>query len=342
MYNIYRKTNVGRVNVMSRKRRRKLKTSVKITLLVVALAVVTGIFGYNTIEKYRNAPDPSGKIEESQKPKPDDGTIEKDGDIDSDSDDEMKLSFKVIDAGKGEAVLVRINEKSVLIDTGSKAASDSVLQKVDESTSGDIDYLILTSNTKGRTGCIKKVFKNFNVKKVLYGEFGKDEETIIKLAKKNDTEVIKEKATTIDLGNGAIITTFQPENRSKDIKDKSLVVLVEYGSGIFYIGSDAGEYEERRMISRLNEEKVSVYLAARRGSSKTNYLLNHISPNYVVLSRTKKENVSDKLINRCSTDNIYKTGLCGDMEFICSRQNVELLHEYEYKEKGYVIQAEDR
>ena len=306
-----------------RKRRRKLKTSVKITALVLIVIIAFSGYLYYKIQQMRSYTEPEGTITDTN-PKDNEGENGKISPIGGDEEEEEEtslLTYKVYDLEQGEAILVKTDEKVVLIDTGSKKSKKELVKKVEEDTAGEIDYLIFTADDPDKLGGMKAIKKNFTVKHIIYGDLGKNEEKVLKIFK--DSEILDEKETTIDIGYSATVMTLMPKSRSTDKNDRSIICNVSYGDTYFWSMSNAGAAEEKKLVDII-DESISVFVPARRGDDTTNYILNVTEPTFVAIPLNRGDKVSEQFLNRCSSGEIYDTQKCGDLTFESDKNSVTM------------------
>ena len=95
-------------------------------------------------------------------------------DSDSDSIQKRQLRVDFIDVGKGDCILIRSENHTVMIDTGYKETADDVFDFLDSSGVSEIDALILTHYDKDHIGGAKEVLSRYQVDKIYVPDYDND------------------------------------------------------------------------------------------------------------------------------------------------------------------------
>ena len=82
---------------------------------------------------------------------------------------ELKVTF--LDVGKADAMVLRSETSTVVIDCGEKGDGKKIASLLEESGTTVIDYLIITHFDKDHVGGASKVLKTFDVKNVLTPDY---------------------------------------------------------------------------------------------------------------------------------------------------------------------------
>lgn len=81
--------------------------------------------------------------------------------------DDSQLTINYIDVGQGDSTLVCLPDKTtMLIDAGTSASANHIVKFLQDKNITTIDYFILTHSDSDHSGGAKKVFDNFEIKKV--------------------------------------------------------------------------------------------------------------------------------------------------------------------------------
>lgn len=276
----------------------KLKKSVKITLVVILLALIcTSVFLLVTGQRDEAAGPDYGTIKEIENEE----KHGKDYDMTSDS----PFIVKVFDVGQGSAMLIDYGDTEVLIDGGyyneknikALLKSKKGLSKyVDD---GKIEYIIATHSDADHIGCLPEVIKNYDVGKIIYGDLLGDNDSLshfITAAKEEGCEFEEDSDTVIKLGKNASITIFDVcDNDSENINNNSIVTLIQFGETYFFASGDLPKEKEVLLRGKLPE--CDVVIAGHHGSNTSNSLLDELDPSYFVISCGKAQKEGTRQAN---------------------------------------------
>ena len=298
------KESEGRRRTAGIKRKKRLKKSVKITLGVLVL--ICAIAGYLYLNYYMSTHSQMGYGEV------DDAVVESDQTL---IDDELgkettslTAKYTILDV-EGEAILIQIGNTDCLIDTGSEASASKLVQALHDKVKGNLEYVILTSEDPGRTGGIKALYKDkqLKIENTIVGELGSSRKLIDELADKSS--VTEGESSTIELEGNATLSIFKPEISTADVKNKSLMVGFTHGDTKFLSLSDAGIEEEAKLIGIY--DKVDVLVLGRYGSNKSNNVV--FNERYAVASIKDASAIANEVLLRHS--NVFATGKSGEIVF---------------------------
>lgn len=254
--------------------------------------------------------------------------------VSSSDSDKMKVHY--IDVDQGDAILIQVNNKNLLIDSSTSKAKDKFLNYLDNLNIKKIDYIIATHPHEDHIGNMDKVIEKYDI-----GEFYAPKVTtttatfkrmMSALKEKNKkVNVIKKGITTIDLGENVSLEVFSPvkSNYGDELNNYSPVIKVIYKETSFLFTGDAEKDVENEIINNNENLKADVLKVGHHGSSSstTNEFLDAVNPKIAVISCGKnntyghphKETIS-KLQNK--NIKIYRTDKDGNIVFLSDGKEV--------------------
>ncbi len=240
------------------------------------------------------------------------------------------LEVNIIDVGQGDSILIKTsNDKTILIDTGSREEKDKLYKFLNSKNIKNIDMLVGTHPHEDHIGNMASVIKDFNIGEVYMPKVTHTTKTF-----KNTINALKEKGLTIKTPklseklkfDDTDIEFFAPNSASyKDLNNYSIVMKLTHGKNSFLLTGDAEKESENEMISKGYNLKADALKLAHHGSSTSNTkkFVSAVNPKYSVAS--------------CGKNNEYNHPHKETIELLKS-MNVPLIRTYE---KGTVTFTSD-
>lgn len=251
---------------MFKKTRRLIKTVLTIVCLIIAYFVYMNFASNEEGTKNNELPD---------------GTAE----------------FHFIDVGQGDAVLIRVDKKFILIDTGDRADEDreklvNYLTKMNVTT---IDYFVATHPDSDHIGSAAYVVENYDIKNVIMSPKTHTSKTyenfITALEERPQINVINAQNM---LGECINVEELElkilgpiGEYNSDDNNNPSVVIMARWGNTKVLLTGDAEkEAEERLRVEYKTELDCDILKVGHHGSSSSteNAFLKFVKPEYAVIS----------------------------------------------------------
>ena len=251
--------------------KRKKKTFEKVITLIVAAIIL--ICGYFTVDKIVEDKTPVYEVP--------DGVAQ----------------FHFIDVGQGDAELILVGDKAVLIDTGDKSGKDALIKYLDEHNVKEIEYFIVTHPDLDHFASAAYVLDNYTVKNVIMSHKVKTLDTfetfIATLENHTEINVINAhenigKCYYVDDLELKILAPLGEDYGSRDTNNYSVVVMARYGNKKVLLTGDAEEKSEEEMVEKYkaSDLKCDVLKVGHHGANNatTDAFLEKADPTIAVIS----------------------------------------------------------
>ena len=246
----------------------------------------------------------------------------------------------VLDVGQGDSILLHSDNKTVLIDTGSKvrykdeewkkreisSISSSITLPVLKSYGlRKIDYLVISHGDYDHMGETINLVNNFKVEKVIFncGEFNDLEKELIKVLDKKKIKYyscIKE--LNIDNNKLYFLQTKEYDNEN----DNSNVIYTKLDGYKFMFMGDVGIDKENDILNKYNLSNIDVLKVGHHGSktSSSKSFINEANPEYSIISVGKNNmygHPNKEVLNNLDNSKIYRTDQDGSIMFKIKKIN---------------------
>ena len=242
--------------------------------------------------------------------------------------EQMCVSF--IDVGKGDCILITKNGKNILIDSGYAKTADEVSDYLKENNVTIIDLFIITHYDKDHVGGAEKIIGDFVVKKIYlpdYDGIGGKYEDLMRAVKENSipsqrvTEIAAEDLDGTEVTVYPSDAEFRKVGKEWNDNDLSLVVSLRYGSDSFLFAGDIEDEGTESFLAKCPQSfDVLKYPHHGKKSERMNELLGSVSPKITVITDSKDEPASEKVISAIEDigSEIYRSSENGTIAVICS------------------------
>ena len=237
-----------------------------------------------------------------------------------------------LDVGQGDSILLRLKNKTYLIDTGGNRnydlSSNLLIPYFKSLGIKHIDYLILTHGDFDHMGSSLNLVNNFKTKEVIFncGEFNDLEEKIIEtLDSKRITYYSCIKELNIDTNKFYFLQTKEYDNEN----DNSNVIYTEINGYKFMFMGDAGVDKEKDIIDKYNLPNIDVLKVGHHGSktSSSKDFINEINPKYSIISVGKNNRYghpNKEVLNNLKDSKIYRTDKDGSIMFKINNNKLKI------------------
>ena len=252
---------------------------------------------------------------------------------------ENNMVTHFIDVGQGDCILVQVNNKNLLIDSGTSDSKEKVIRYLKNNNVSRLDYVIATHPHDDHIGGMASVIKSFEV-----GEFYAPKVTsttlafqdlVVALKNKNLKIKIAKPDVSLDVGPYTSCVILAPNKSTyKDINNYSSAIKISYKNSTYLFTGDIETLSEQELLNKDYDLKCDVLKVPHHGSnsSTSENFLKRVCPKFAVIScginnsygHPSKE-TTDKLKNiNCTT---YRTDLNGTVILVSDGANIKKLEE---------------
>lgn len=234
------------------------------------------------------------------------------------------LQVHFIDVGQGDSILIQVNNKNLLIDSGPNKSEDKLKKYLKELNISKFDYIIATHPHEDHIGNMSYIINNFDVLNFYAPKVEnstKAFETMVESLIRKDLKikVLKANIKSIDLGKNIVVDVFSPlSNSYEDLNNYSPIVKISYGNTSFLFTGDAEELSENEVLNAGFDLKCDVLKIGHHGSSSSTSenFLKASNPSIAVISVGEDNTYghpTDTVLSRLKETKIYRTDINGNI-----------------------------
>ena len=234
----------------------------------------------------------------------------------------------IIDVGQGDSILIHLNRKNILIDTGGDTSYSSnkdgeiffntIYPTLKSNGIKKLDYLILSHGDKDHMGEAKKIVESIDVNKVIFnvGSYNYLEKDLIKTLKKRNIKYYKN-IENIYIRNTPIY--FLNTGVYNNENDNSNVIYFIVNNYKFLLMGDAGEDKEKDILNEYSIEDIDFLKVGHHGSdtSSSKEFIDIMNPKFSIISvgeNNRYNHPKKSVLNTLSNSKIYRTDKDGSIE----------------------------
>lgn len=203
-----------------------------------------------------------------------------------------KMLVHYIDVGQGDCILIQVNNKNLLIDSGPKSDKKKFLNYLNSLNLKKLDYVIATHPHEDHIGNMANVINSYKITDFYAPKIQSNTKTFENMvdalkSKKLKINVIKRGTSTINLGNNTRVTIFSPtKNDYENLNNYSPVMKIEYGKTSFLFTGDAQNDIEKEILSNNDDISADILKIGHHGSSTSTSenFLKKVNPSIGVIS----------------------------------------------------------
>ncbi len=226
-----------------------------------------------------------------------------------------QFGFTVLKAGQADAIILKTQNHSVIIDLGEGDDGDEISEFLEENNITDIDYILITHYDKDHIGGFSEVMENVTAKNILVPNYeGTSEEYTEFLNTINDKKLTVTRLTedTSFVLDDVLFEVSVPKKQfyEQGDNDYSLVISVTHGENTFLFTGDAEKERLSEVLSEFGKEYDFVKIPHHgKHNENTKRFINTVKPQYAVICDSEKNPASDKTVSYLKTQGseIYST-----------------------------------
>ena len=243
------------------------------------------------------------------------------------------VTIKFIDVGQGEAILIALPEKTILIDAGPTGSAPKIEQVLQELGRNKIDYLVATHPDEDHIGGMADVISNTQIGTIYAPNKTNNTATYRKFLtaiQNNNLQItLAEAGTIIDQTDSYKLEILWPKKDANfpDTNDYSIIIKLTVGNKMFLFTGDA----PTNAILNSNPGHIDVLKLSHHGSrtGTTEVLIHKLSPTYAVLSYAVDNSYGHPMqsvlnaLHKHSVE-IWGTGANGTITITCDGTNIDI------------------
>ncbi|NSB16653.1 ComEC/Rec2 family competence protein [Clostridium beijerinckii] len=231
--------------------------------------------------------------------------------------DTNKMFVHYIDVGQGDCILVQVNNKNLLIDSGPKSDKRKLFNYLSGLNLNKLDYVIATHPHEDHIGNMDDIIKTYSIGTFYAPKVESTtksfEDMVDALKDKNlKVHVLKNNSNSIDLGENTKVNVFSPNKDFYDnLNNYSPVIKIQYGNTSFLFTGDAEKEVEKEILNNNEDISADVLKVGHHGSSTSTSkdFLKKVNPSIAVISVGKDNiyNHPDAVTTKLLDENSIKT-----------------------------------
>ena len=243
------------------------------------------------------------------------------------------VTIKFIDVGQGEAILIALPEKTMLIDAGPTGSAPKIAQVLQELGRDKIDYLVATHPDEDHIGGMADVISSTQIGTIYAPNKTNNTATYRKFLtaiQNNNLQItLAEAGTIIDQTDSYKLEILWPKKDANfpDTNDYSIIIKLTVGNKTFLFTGDA----PTSAILDSNPGHIDVLKLSHHGSrtGTTEVLIHKLSPTYAVLSYAVDNSYGHPMqsvlnaLHKHSVE-VWGTGTNGTITITCDGTNIDI------------------
>ena len=243
------------------------------------------------------------------------------------------VTIKFIDVGQGEAILIALPEKTMLIDAGPTGSAPKIAQVLQELGRDKIDYLVATHPDEDHIGGMADVISSTQIGTIYAPNKTNNTATYRKFLaaiQNNNLQItLAEAGTIIDQIDSYKLEILWPKKDANfpETNDYSIIIKLTVGNKTFLFTGDA----PTNAILNSNPGHIDVLKLSHHGSrtGTTEQLVRKLSPTYAILSYAVDNpygHPMQSVLNalRKHSVEVWGTGANGTITITCDGTNIDI------------------
>lgn len=300
-----------------RRRRNTKKKKLLSTAIALIIVGIAGILGTN--EKFVDTVSNIGEQ----------ANIQNEQQVEFVAQEDLLIDY--IDVGQADSILIRNQDKVMLIDAGTNEAGETVVNYLENLGITKIDYLIGTHPHEDHIGGLDDVINKFDIGQIYMPKIETTtktfEDVLEAIENKNLTVTAPNKGDEIVLGQATGEFMTEPILDKDNLNVSSLVFRLEFGNNSFLFMGDAEEENEKT----ISWPRTDVLKVGHHGSSTSSSeeFLKQVQPQYAIIMVGEDNSYglpTQETIDKLNTigSTIYRTDENGTIQLTSDGNTIEI------------------
>lgn len=244
-----------------------------------------------------------------------------------------KLEVHYIDVEQGDAILIKQDGASMLIDAGDNAYGRRIVQYLKDQGITKLDYIIGTHPHADHIGGMDDVIKSFDIGAVIMPKVThttKTFEDVVLAIKDKGLKITNPKVSeTFNLGDAKFTINAPNSEKYDDFNEYSVITKLVYGQNSFLFTGDAEQISEGEVVASGQDISADVLKVGHHGSntSTTDAFLSAVNPKYAVIqvgAENKYGHPTENTLKKLKSKNIemYRNDLDGNIIAVSDGVNI--------------------
>lgn len=225
------------------------------------------------------------------------------------------FDFTILKAGQADAIILKTENHSVIIDCGEKDDGDKVAKYLAENNISNVDYLFITHFDKDHVGGFPEVIENISADKIVVPNYEGNNSEYEKYLKSVEENELTVTSLTEDISfvlDDVLFEVSTPKKQSyaESDNDFSLVISITHGENTFLFAGDAEKDRLTEVLSEFGEHYDFLKVPHHGKYNKnTKRFINTIKPTYSVICDSEKNPAEDETVSLLKSvgSEIYST-----------------------------------
>jgi beta-lactamase superfamily II metal-dependent hydrolase len=209
------------------------------------------------------------------------------------SPQEEPLMVHFIDVGQADAILVKYEDETMVVDVGDSDSADDLVSYLKKQDVYEIDHLVITHPHADHIGGFDEVVSSFDIKSYVDNGFTYDSEQYTNLKDYLSSHYINiisvETGDVLYKSNEITVDVLNPSKKHKNLNDDSVVLKITRGKVSVMLTGDIEKAAEEEMISTksvLWNIQSTIVKAPHHGGNTSAYqqFFSYVRPDFVVVS----------------------------------------------------------
>lgn len=219
------------------------------------------------------------------------------------------LEINVLETGKSDCIIITIEDKTVMIDTGLDENGEQIVNFLKKEQIDVIDYLIISHLDKDHIGGIETILDEISVSTIIQPNYTRD----TKQYKQYEKALKEHELTPIYLTNNmefklndATFKIYPPLQEEYELSnDYSLITSISYGEQNFLFAGDAEDIRLSEFLTTQPQQYTLLKLPHHGKYNETlDEFLTTISPTYGIITCSEEEYADIEVLELLAKHNI--------------------------------------